>query len=68
MASASLSVTNFYIVYSQIYNLLISDNLGTGPLDASINVNGNIVDGVADFTWAPILNHNRRLTDILNQI
>ena len=28
-------------------------NLGTGPLDASINVDGNIVDGVTDFTWVP---------------
>ena len=34
-------------------------NLGTGPLNASINVNGNIVDWVTDFTSAPISSQNR---------
>ena len=36
-------------------------NLGTGPLNASANV-----DGVTDFTWVHISSQNRRLTDIAN--
>ena len=32
-----------------------AQNLGTGPLDASINVDGNVVDGVSEFTWAIFL-------------
>ena len=43
-------------------------NLGTGQLDASINVDGNIVDGVNDFTWAPISGQNRCRTHIANHI
>ena len=42
-------------------------NLETGPLDASINVDGNNVDGVTDFTWATISSQNRHRTDIANQ-
>ena len=42
-------------------------NLGTKPLDASINVDGNIVDGDPDFTCAPIYSQNRCRTDIANQ-
>ena len=42
-------------------------NLGTGPTDASINTDGNIVDGVTDSTWAPIFGQNRRRTDIANR-
>ena len=42
-------------------------NLGTGSLDASINVEGNIVDGVTDFTWALSLVNNRLRKNIANQ-
>ena len=30
-------------------------NLGIGPLDTSINEDGNIIDGITDFTWVPYL-------------
>ena len=42
-------------------------NVGTGPLDASINVDGNIVDEVTDFMCAPISSKTRRRKDIANK-
>ena len=42
-------------------------NLDAEPLDALINVDGDIVDEVTDFTWAPISSQNRCRTDIASQ-